>query len=205
MTLLNILERLPPEIWLVPPVIILGAILAIGMTLRRLRLRRYDAIAARTGLEVTPRIVTASEVGGTFAGRSLTMSIASRQRPTIRKNWTLVTVEVKNPAFVGLHMRPQDLVDTALMAVGGPDVLVGDAEFDRRFVIHTRDKGAVINLFHDRELRDLVVRAGIDSIRIGGSTLFVYYAREERDPEHAHLLFTAAARLADRLDTLRAN
>ena len=107
MELLNLLERIgemPPEVWLIPPVLILGAIMAIGWLRRSLLLRRYRAIAARTGLTVKPKILNPSEVRGTFRGRQLVMSICSPQRETIRRRWTLVAVDLENPEHIGLHM-----------------------------------------------------------------------------------------------------
>jgi len=207
MTLLDLLEhlaQLPAEAWLIPPVLIVASIAAVGLMLHRARRRRYRAIAARTGLSVRPKIVNASEVHGTFRGRELVMVMCSRQRPTIRRRWTLVTVDVKNPEYVGLFMRPQDAVDNAIMAVGGKDVQVGDADFDRRFVIQSREAELVTRLFQSRELRELLLDAQIDSVRLVSSTLQVYYAREERKPEHAERLFTAVTRLADAIDALEA-
>ena len=55
MKLLELLERIgemPAEIWLIPPVLILALMAAIGWMRRALLLRRYRAIAGRTGLTV---------------------------------------------------------------------------------------------------------------------------------------------------------
>ena len=52
MSWLDVLERLrdlPPEAWLVPPVVIIATIVAVSIALHRARVRRYRAIAARTG------------------------------------------------------------------------------------------------------------------------------------------------------------
>ena len=92
---LDLLERigeLPAEVWLVPPVVILALMAAIGWLLRSLLLSRYRAIATRTGLTVVPKILNASEIRGSFRGRELVMHIVSRQRQTFRKRWTRVWV-----------------------------------------------------------------------------------------------------------------
>jgi hypothetical protein len=206
MKLLNFLERLgelPAEAWLIPPVLILGTMAAIGWLRFTIRLGRYRRIAARTGLHVKPRIINSSEIYGTFRGRALVMSVCSRQRQTFRKRWTLVVVDVENPEHVGLRMWPQDALDSLIKSVGGTEVEVGDAEFDRRFVIRSRDEPVIAKMLQDRELRDLLVRSDIDSVQLLSSKLHVYYARNEKDPEHAALLFTAATSLADAIDALR--
>jgi hypothetical protein len=208
MRLLNLLERLgefPAEVWLIPPILILAAMAAIGWLRRAHLLRRYRAIAGRTGLTVKPKIVNPSEVRGSFRGRPLVMSITSPRRQTFRKRWTRVTVEVKNPEVIGLTMWRQDAIDKLIMSAGGSEVRVGDADFDRRFVIQSRDNAVVAKMFGSRELRQLILRSQIDSVELLSATLHAYYARNERDPEHAELLFTAVTTLADAIDALEAN
>jgi hypothetical protein len=208
MQMLNLLERLgkfPAEIWLLPPVLILAAMTAAGLVRHRLRLRRYRAIAARTGLAVVPKIINPSELRGRFRGRALVMAICARQRQTFRKRWTRVTVEVVNPEHIGLYIRRQDAFDNLIMSVGGKDVQVGDAEFDRSFVIQSRDERVVAKMFQNAELRHLILQSQIDSAQLLSSKLHAYYAREERDPEHAALLFTAVTSLAVAIDALEAN
>jgi hypothetical protein len=204
-TLLEGLERLgewPADIWLIPPILILGAMAAVGCIRLAIRYRQYEAIAARTGLTVARKIINASEVRGTFRGRALVMAICSRQRPTFGKRWTRVTVDVKNPEGIGLQVWPQDALDSLIKSFGGTDVEVGDAVFDRRFVIRPRDASVVAKMFQDRELRELLVGADVDSVQLLSTKLLVYYARNERDPQHAELFFAAAARLADAIDAL---
>jgi len=201
--LLNLVERLgrlPPEVWLVPPFAFLAAILAIGLLRHRARLRRFRAIAARMNLSVKPGLVRPSTVHGAFGGRSLEMRLSSPQRETIvRKNWTRVAIDVKNPASLGLHMRPQDAVDRMMRL---PDVTVGDAEFDRRFLLRSSETALVRMLFADRGLRESILRANINTVRLFGSPLEVYYAKEVSQPEQAELLFATSVRLADAIDEL---
>jgi hypothetical protein len=206
MTMLNLLERLgglPAEAWLVPPVVILGTMAVIGLLLHRARLRRFHAIASRAGLSVKATIMNGSEVGGTFRGRALVMALASPRRNTFRKRWTRVIVEVKNPECVSLHLWRQGFLDNLIMAVGGTELQVGDAAFDRRFVVRSDEPALVMQLFQSRELRDAILRAGIDRVDLVTSRLNAFYPREERDPEHAVLLFTAVAHLADGIDALK--
>jgi hypothetical protein len=200
---LDLLERLgglPAEAWLVPPVVIIAGIVAIGVMLHRARLRRYRAIAARTGLVVKASIVNASQVCGVYSGRRLVMSIASARPPGFfRKTWTRVFVEVRNPRFVALRLRRRDVIDRLLRLGNAP---VGDAEFDRRFLVLSRDAGYVMMIFSDRTLRELFFQADIQRVHLVGSSLEVFYRREVRDPEHAARLFDATVRLADAVDML---
>jgi len=202
---LDLLERigqLPPEAWLVPPVVIIAGIVAIGVVLHRARLRRYRAIAARTGLAVKPSIVNASQVHGAYSGRQLVMSSASpRPRGFFRKTWTRVFVEVRNPRFVAFHLWRRDVIDRLLRLGTAP---VGDEAFDRRFLVRSRDPGYVMIIFSDRTLRELFFQAGIQRVDLVSASLEVFYGRDVRDPEHAARLFDATVRLADAIDMLEA-
>lgn len=196
--MLEWLGQLPAEAWLVPPVIIIASIVAIGVALHRARLRRYRAIAARTGLTVKSSVVNPVQIHGTYAGWPLVMTTTSAQPAGwFRKTWTRVFVEVHNPTFVGLRLRRRDAVDRLLGLGNAP---VGDADFDRRFLILSREPGYVMMIFGDRSLRDALVQANIEGVRLAGSSLEVFYGREERSPEHAVLLFDATAALATSID-----
>jgi hypothetical protein len=201
------LERigeLPAEVWLIPPVVFLALLVAVGWLLRERLLRRYRAIAARTGLTVKRKIVDPSSVQGSFRGRDLVMTTVSPRRPNFRRQWTLVSVYLRNPEVIGLTMWPQGALDNLIIAAGATEVEVGDEEFDRRFVIRSRDERIVAKMFADnRELRGLLVRANVDSVELMSSRVHAYYPRGERDPAHAELLFTAVTALADAIDSLK--
>jgi hypothetical protein len=204
---LELLERvgeMPAEVWLIPPVLILAAMTAIGWVRRALLLRAYRSIAARTGLAVAPQILNPSEIRGVFRGRELVMHLVPRQRQTLRKRWTRVIVTVTNPEAVGLKMWPQDAMDRLIMMAGAQEVVVGDEAFDRRFVIQSRDDKVMAKMFAgNRELRELLLRATIDSVDLLSTKLHVHYARSERDAAHAELLFTASVSLADAIDAIQ--
>ena len=205
MTLLNLLERLgslPAEVWLIPPVVIIAAIVAVGYALHRARLRRYRAIADHTGLSVQSGIVNPSRVHGMYSGRQVAMSTAfARPAGFFRKTWTSVFVEVRNPRFVALRLRRKDVFDRLLRLGNAP---VGDAAFDRRFLVLSRDPGYVMMIFSDRTLRGMLLRADIQGVRLVGSSLEVFYRCEERNGDHAALLFDGAVRLAEAIDRLGA-
>ena len=204
--MLDLLERigeLPAEIWLVPPVLILGAMAAVGIFFRRRRLRRYRAIADRTGLSVRPKIFSSSEVAGTYRGRPLVMSLITPQKETwFRRYWTVVKVEFKNPELLRLRMWRQDAIDRLFLATGWSEVEIGDETFDRRFIIHSDEPRVVTRLFQDGRLRDIIIRSDIDSVELLSAHMRVFYGREERNPDHADLLFTAATMLADAIDAI---
>lgn len=196
------LGRLPPEVWLIPPVVIITLWLGIGLALHRARLRRYRAVAARTGLSVKPGIVNPSQVHGTYRGRTLMMTTAS-PRPTWfswRRTWTRVTVNVQNPAFVGMRIRRKDVLDRLLRL---DKIRIGDREFDRRFLVLSRDAGAAMRILSDPALRSSLLHADVNTVRLFNESAHVLYARDERNPEHAEKLFEASVRLADAVDAIR--
>jgi hypothetical protein len=209
MSLPDVLEWLaafPEEAWLLPPVIVVAAIFGVTLMLRQARLNRWRAIAEHSGLRLDSKtIVHSPEVVGEYRGRRLVMTTASRRKGswTFRKTWTRVTVEVKNPALIGLRMYRQDALDTLLTSVGLPDIRIGDETFDRRFIIRTDDKETATELLRDATLRADLVRAEVNRVEMFGTTMDAYYARDERDVAHAELLFTTVTRLADAIDALK--
>jgi hypothetical protein len=206
LSLLETLGTVPAEVWLVPPVLIVLGI-AGGIWLRRKAdLNRCRRIADRLALRVNPRtIVDVPEIVGEYHGRRLVMTTVSNQRArrTIRRSWTRITVAVRNPTFISLHLRPQDLLDTMLTSVGLEDIETGDEIFDRRFVIRSDDVDLAKELWSDKAVRDRFVDTRIDSVQLSGENLAVYYPRVEKDVEHAERLCNAATSLASRIDALQ--
>lgn len=206
---LDVLEwmgRMPAEAWLVPPVLLLSALAARWWIRRRRVLADYRAIAARTGLDVVPKFLDPSEVSGTFAGYALAMCEIGRRRPTWRRRWTRVRVTARNPESVNLRLWIEDAVDRTILALGASEVVTGDAALDRRYVIQSRDGRMIGRMFHrDPALGAALVAAGIDSVELHGTRLDVYYARSERDDDHALQLCKAATALAAAIDRLEAD
>ena len=114
-----------------------------------------------------------------------------------RKTWTRVFVEVRNPGFVALRLRRRDVIDRLLRLGNAP---VGDPEFDRRFMILSRQPGYVMMIFGDRSLRERMLEANIQGVHLVSSSLEVFYGREERSPDHALMLFDATVALAESID-----
>jgi hypothetical protein len=208
MSWLDVLEwlgGLPAELVLVVPAVLLAGLFGVILTLRRARLNRWGEIAARTGLRLNEKtIVDSPELSGDYRGRRLRMTIASRQKGStrLRKTWTLVTADVANPTFLGLKLYRQDIVDTMLTTLGMPDLKVGDATFDARFIIRSDDPQTAKQLLENAELRNDLMRADVERVEMFSPRLSVYYARDERDSAHAQVLFDAVVHLAHALDAL---
>src|SRR5262245_21964568 len=194
------LASLPSELVLVVPVVFLAGIVLVILARRRARLNRWHVIAAQTGLRLNEKtIVDSPELSGDYRGRRLTMTTAGRQKGStrLRQAWTLVTTEVVNPTFLGLKIYRQDVVDSMLASFGMPDLKVGDAAFDARFIIQSHDVATAKQLLANVELRNELTRADVERVEMFSPRLDVYYAREERDGGHARLLFDAVVHLAE--------
>jgi hypothetical protein len=204
--LLDWLSALPTELVLLPPVIFVAAILVIALTRRRARLHRWRAIAESTGLRLNERtIVHSPEVVGAYRGRELRMTIAGRQRGSMRfrKTWTLVSVAVANPTFLSLKMYRQDVIDTVLASLGMQDLKVGDETFDRRFIVQSSEPEIARRLLENEAVRSALIGADIERVEMFNEPLRAYYGRDERDSHHARLLFDAVVDLAQAIDALK--
>jgi hypothetical protein len=197
--LLERLGQLPAEAWLIPPAVIIAALLMAGLARRAARLRRYRVIAARTGLVVTATLVDPPRLSGSYGGQALVLTTTgARNAPFFRRIWTHVVADVRNPQSVGLHLRRRDVFDRLFRLGNAP---VGDADFDRRFLTLSKDKGYVMMIF-ERPVREAMVRADVERVRLSGTMLEVFYRRETRDPEHAVRLLEATAAIAAAVDRL---
>ena len=204
--LLDWLSALPAELVLLPPVICVATIFAIAMALRRARLNRWRAIAERTGLRLNERtIVHSPEIVGAYRGRQLRMTIVGRQRGStrFRRTWTLVSVPLANPTFMGLKMYRQDVIDTVLASLGMPDLKVGDETFDRHFIVQSGEPDIARRLLEDESLRSALIRVEVERIGVFNERLDAYYGRDERDSHHARLFFDVVVDLAQAIDALK--
>jgi hypothetical protein len=117
-----------------------------------------------------------------------------------RRTWTRVITDVRNPKDVRLHLRRRDIVDRVLRLGNAP---VGETRFDDRYVVLSKDKGYVMMIF-EPAVRELMLRAEVEGVRLSGSTLELFYRREERASEHAAHLFDTIVAIADTVDRLGA-
>ena len=115
--ILNFLEslsRLPAESWIIPPVLIVGALAFSVWRRHRALLSALREIAAHTGLDVHDRWMTPSDVAGSYRGRSLVMTTTSPRRYSFNRWWTLVIVDLKIPVCVQFRIRRKDALDRVL-------------------------------------------------------------------------------------------
>jgi hypothetical protein len=84
-----------------------------------------------------------------------------------------------------------------------PDLKVGDATFDARFIIRSDDPQTAKQLLENAELRKDLMRADVERVEMFSPRLNVYYARDERDSAHAQVLFDAVVHLANAIDALK--
>lgn len=203
MQILDIMEmvgRLPAECWLVPPVIILVIIFGLGMLQRQMHINNWQTIAARTGLTVHAGWITDSpQIRGHYRGHSLIMTTVSSNRNSVSRTWTRVALEIDNPHFVSLALLKQGFLES-LTGKLLKDVAIGDAAFDRAFVVQSNEPDeARAVLGSDPNLRYVLVQANLSSVRISGGRLECDYDKREKDPAHAELVLNALSDLADRV------
>lgn len=111
-----------------------------------------------------------------------------------------VLVRFDQPLGRGLFVRPQGALDAIGALFGGLDHGVGDAEFDRRFVVKATSADGLATIF-DAEVRaqmlDLVTRVGSIQVRDDGVTLRA--SQFSPDPTDVPKLVAGARKLSDRI------
>lgn len=185
--------------WLALLLLILGAIAAYAILVRRTHLRQLQAVADRTGLSLRSSFTGHSELQGEFRGRPTVMTPTSPRRSPLKRSRTLLIVDLKNPEFLRLRMRRQDPTRRTFRAA---EFEVGDSRFDGRFFIQSDEPRLVKQVIRNDELRDALIRSDISSAQIFGPKLHIMYEGKLDDPAQLELVFNAAASLADAIDAL---
>lgn len=111
-----------------------------------------------------------------------------------------VLIKFDQPLTLGLHVRPQKGIDAIGAFLGGQDLVVGDADFDPRFVVKTRAQeslSAVLDGEVRKKMLDLLERVGSIQVRDDGVTLRA--PRFSEDPAGVPWLVAQARSLSDRV------
>ena len=152
---------------------------------------QFAQATGMTGMD-TPLCMT-----GRYEGRSVAV-YAVRSGP--QTYGVEVLVRFDTPLGLGLHVRPQGALDALGSLFGGQDLLVGDAEFDKRFVVKATVKQVLPSLF-DAEVRakmiEVLGRVGSIQVRDDGLTLRANQFSE--DPAGVPQLVAQARTLSDRI------
>jgi hypothetical protein len=64
------------------------------------------------------------------------------------------------------YIRTEKGVDQIGKAFGLQDIILGDPDFDKQFLIQGTDEGKVRNLFADMHLRDVILQNGLSELRL---------------------------------------
>jgi hypothetical protein len=139
------------------------------------------------------------ELNGTFRGRPLHVYVFASGTHGTRQIYLSVNLTLKHPPNARLAINPSGTVGSFLgKIVKTQDVLIGNAEFDRRFVVKSDDPD-----FARRVLGSVAAQTGIQAIpdayqlKLEGQS--VEYSRRgvERDPELLMKVFNTLSDLAD--------
>lgn len=135
---------------------------------RRAALRRAALVLTEPSLDEERGVLT-----GRVGGRPVRCELTSRGEGSSATPWTEVTVSMEGPMF-DLELRPQGLMESIDLQRGmAIDVTIGDAAFDRAFIVEGAPAAAVRAVFADAELRGALVALGaIDVTRTSESLAF---------------------------------
>ena len=91
---------------------------------------------------------------GAYLGRHLHIAIRNMDMAGVAVPHTVITIDTLHSGKT-LEISAETLVSTLKKIVGKQDVITGDAEFDRRFLIKSNDNGFVKKLLDD-DIRDIL-------------------------------------------------
>lgn len=207
MELLNVLEwlmSLPAEYWLVPPVIIIGVIVVIGFTRRQILLRQWEDIARRVNLQLNPNnIFNSPIISGDYRGYKISMTIISQRNDPWRRDGTLITMQIDNPADIRFTLERQGVLDVLATAAGMQDIKLGDETFDRHFVVRCKPAAPAEELLADSHLREGLIKTNAYRIHLVSGTLTCHMRSVQRDPAHVEMVLNTLSDLADGIDRIK--
>lgn len=131
---------------------------------------------------------------------------------TYEKQYTRGIVEFRSPDKLQLRLTAQDLVDTIGKLFGAQDVVIGDKEFDKQFMIKGNDEYKIQLLFSDHSIKKLlselkVVRLEItegeglfdEKIEEGNSMLYFISEDKIKNIQQLNKLYQLFTELIDAL------
>lgn len=76
---------------------------------------------------------------------------------THAQDYTRVRLEFLSPDNLKLRLIPQGFIDTIGKLFGAQDILIGDKEFDKRFVVKGNEEFKIQMLFSNKIIRDILL------------------------------------------------
>lgn len=131
---------------------------------------------------------------------------------TYQKEYTRGIVEFRSPDKLKLRLTSQDLVDNIGKLFGAQDILVGDKQFDKQFMIKGNDEYKIQLLFSDHSIKKLlselkVVRLEItdgeglfdEKVQEGNSMLYFLSEEKVKNVQQLNKIYQLFAELLDAL------
>jgi hypothetical protein len=168
----------------------------------------WGSLAQRTGLtleEVGPstpfgRFGT-PEVRGDFEGRAVKLWTYTVRHGRSSTRYTTMQMSLKNPSNYKLSIRRQTGLDGIGKALGMQDIEIGDAEFDREFVIKSTPETVAKALFGGGSMvREAVRRVPRGGIEINGATMIYKQTNLLTDSEALYNILNSLREIANAIE-----
>ncbi len=99
-------------------------------------------------------------------GTSAWVTITPVRGKTNKASGTIASMHYSPAENFAFRIRTEKGVDQLGKVLGMQDIQLGDAEFDKSYLIQGTDEGKVRNLFSDMKLRDLILQNKVSELRL---------------------------------------
>jgi len=165
--------------------------------------RSWGDLGTRSGLTLKPAGVFAQpELSGVFRRRPMRLYTENSVGQGNRTTWTVLGLTVKNPANSTLEITPSGSVGNLFgKMIKAQDVVLGNPEFDKRFVIKSDPPDFAVRLLANSPVQTKIMEIpGTFRIHMEGSSLKYSKTNLEENADFLEKLFNTLSDLADRLE-----
>ena len=165
--------------------------------------RTWGDVGTRNGLTLKPAGIFAQpELNGEFRRRPMRLYTENSGNQGNRTTWTVLGLTVNNPGNSTLEITPSGTVGNFLgKMIKAQDVVIGNPEFDKRFVVKSSPADFAIRLLADSPVQTGIMEIpGTFRIHLEGSSLKYSKTNLEEDADFLAKLFNTLSDLADRLE-----
>jgi hypothetical protein len=189
---------------IIPFVIVIALFVLVGVIgyfSYQNRLRVWQELAERNGLQmIGGSLFSPPRLEGHYRGRPLKLYTYTQHSGKHSHTYTIIAMQVNNPAAFKLSIFNQGLLIQIGKALGMQDIEIGDSELDRRFVFRGQPEAEVQRLLLSISLRQKLLETSGVNLSLEGQTLKQTLSGAEANPERLQFFFNLLADLADGID-----
>ena len=143
-------------------IVIIVAIFGVMLMMTNIKKKRWAAFAEKMNLNFSDGgILGLHTVDGTYKGYTVSLQRIHDTRPGSKRILTHMELHFPTPLTPRFRLSKEGVLQMLGKAAGGQDILVGDPDFDRRFVVKGSQENEIRALLNDEAREALTALLGM--------------------------------------------